>query len=66
MKIVRFSAGDTLIMKKSHPCGENKFKVMRAGSDVRVVCLGCGRDVTVDRMKLEKNIKTVIYAEENN
>ncbi len=62
MKIIRFSAGDTLIMKKPHPCGENKFKVLRAGSDVRVLCVKCGRDVTVDRLKLEKNIKTVVSA----
>lgn len=60
MKIVRFSAGDTLIMKKPHPCGENKFKVARSGSDVRIVCLKCQRDVTVERLKLEKNIKQVI------
>ncbi len=63
MKIIRFSAGDTLIMKKPHPCGENKFKVLRAGSDVRVLCVKCGRDVTVDRLKLEKNIKTVLSEE---
>ena len=60
MKIVRFTAGDTLIMKKPHPCGENKFKVARAGSDVRIICAKCGRDVTVERLKLEKNIKQVI------
>lgn len=63
MKIVRFFAGDTLVMKKPHPCGENKFKVARAGSDVRIICLKCERDVTVERLKLEKNIKQVISAE---
>lgn len=60
MKIVRFSVGDTLLMKKTHPCGENKFRVARTGSDVRIICLKCGRDVTVERLKLEKNIKQVI------
>ena len=60
MKIVRFSVGDTLVMRKPHPCGENKFKVLRSGSDVRIICLSCGRDVTVNRLKLEKNIKQVI------
>ena len=60
MKIVRFSVGDTLVMRKPHPCGENKFRVMRTGSDVRVICLKCERDVTVDRLKLERNIKSVI------
>ena len=63
MKIVRFSVGDTLIMRKPHPCGDNRFKVARTGSDVRVICLKCSRDVTVERLKIEKNIKTVIPAD---
>lgn len=63
MKIVRFSVGDTLIMRKPHPCGDNRFKVVRTGSDVRIICLKCSRDVTVERLKIEKNIKTVIPAE---
>ena len=63
MKIVRFSVGDTLIMRKPHPCGDNRFKVARTGSDIRIICLKCSRDVTVERLKLEKNIKTVIPAE---
>ena len=63
MKIVRFSVGDTLIMRKPHPCGDNRFKVARTGSAVRVICLKCSRDVTVERLKLEKNIKTVIPAD---
>lgn len=63
MKIVRFSVGDTLVMRKPHPCGENKFRVARTGSDVRIICLKCGRDVTVERLKLERNIKSVISPE---
>jgi hypothetical protein len=51
-------------MKKPHPCGENKFKVARTGSDVRIICSGCGRDVTVERLKLEKNIRQVISQNE--
>ena len=60
MKIVKFSVGDTLVMRKPHPCGENRLRVARTGSDVRVICLKCSRDVTVERLKLEKNIKAVI------
>lgn len=59
MKIVKFGVGDTLTMKKAHPCGSVSFTVLRAGSDVRIVCIGCGRDVTVPRVKLEKNIRKV-------
>lgn len=58
--ILKFSVGDTLEMKKPHPCGTRRFKVLRLGSDVRVVCEGCGRDMTLPRIKLEKSIKKII------
>ena len=59
MKIIRFETGDTLVMKKKHPCGSFSFRVMRVGSDVRIVCDGCGRDMTLPRETLEKSIKSV-------
>ncbi|MBR7083017.1 MAG: DUF951 domain-containing protein [Clostridia bacterium] len=59
MQIIKFDEGDVLEMKKPHPCGSKEMRVLRTGSDIRVVCLGCGRDVTVPRVKLEKNIKKV-------
>ena len=62
--IIRFSVGDTLEMKKDHPCGARLFEVKRVGSDIRVVCRGCGRDMTVPRIKLEKGIKRVIPGEQ--
>jgi hypothetical protein len=62
-KIIRFSVGDTLEMKKKHPCGAARFKVMRTGSDVRIVCEGCGRDLSMPRVALERSIKKVIPSE---
>lgn len=59
MEIKKFSVGDVLEMKKKHPCGENRMRVMRVGSDIRMVCLKCGRDITVAREKIEKNIKSI-------
>lgn len=64
MNIPKFSAGDKLEMKKKHPCGSFVFVVVRSGSDVRVVCEKCGRDLTLPREKLEKAIKKVIRTEE--
>jgi hypothetical protein len=52
-------------MKKQHPCGDRRMKVLRIGSDIRILCMGCGRDVTVAREKLEKNIRKIISADEN-
>ena len=60
MERIIFSVGDVLLMKKKHPCSSDKFKVMRGGTDVRVVCQGCGRDMTIERTSLEKMIKKVI------
>ena len=53
-------------MKKQHPCGGNTFRVLRVGSDIRIVCENCGHDVTVARVKLEKNIKKIKRAEDCN
>lgn len=60
MIIPKINVGDTLELKKNHPCGEKRFTVMRVGSDIRIVCCGCGRDMTMPREKLEKAIKKII------
>ncbi len=52
-----FTVGSLLTLKKKHPCGESRFRVLRVGSDVRIVCTGCGRDLTLPREKFEKMIK---------
>ncbi len=63
ISIPKFSVGDTIEMKKPHPCGSKSFCVLRTGSDVRIQCTGCGRDLTVERLKLEKSIKKIIPSE---
>ncbi len=51
--------GDILTMKKKHPCGGNRFLVLRSGMDFRIRCIGCGHEVMVPRLKCEKNIKNI-------
>ncbi len=62
MPIIRMNVGDILELKKPHPCGEKRFRVLRVGSEVRVVCLGCARDMTFDRIKLEKAVRKLTPA----
>lgn len=62
MQIIRMKVGDVLELKKPHPCGERRFRVMRVGSEVRIVCFGCGRDMVLDRVKLERAIRKLIPA----
>jgi len=57
--------GDKLLMKKSHPCGGNIFEVLRIGADFRIRCSQCGREVMLERVKVEKNIKKIIREEDN-
>lgn len=64
--IIRFETKDKLCLKKKHPCGSYTFTVVRGGSDVRIVCDGCGRDLTLARESLEKMIKKVIVTQQNN
>lgn len=62
MRIIKFASEDILELKKPHPCGSKMFRVVRVGSDVRIICTGCGHDMTLDRIKLEKSIKKVFPA----
>ena len=59
MEVMKLFVGSILEMKKPHPCGAKTMKLMRVGSRCRVVCTGCGRDMDLDRIKLEKAIKSV-------
>ena len=57
--------GDILTMKKVHPCGEERWLVLRTGMDFKLRCLGCGHEVMGPRSKFERNVKTVEHKEEN-
>ena len=64
MSIINLNVGDTVQLKKKHPCSQDLFKITRIGSDIKIVCLGCGRDLMIPREKLEKMIKNVIRNDE--
>ena len=51
---------DILVMKKAHPCGGDRWLVLRTGADFRLRCLKCGHEVMTPRFKAEKNIRKVL------
>ena len=55
--------GDTLLMKKPHPCGSCRWQVLRRGADFRLRCEGCKREVMGPRSKFERNVKEIIRPE---
>lgn len=58
--ITDFSLGDTVQMKKKHPCGTDLWIVTRTGADIKICCTGCGRVVMMNRPLFEKRAKRVV------
>lgn len=56
--------GDTLVLKKNHPCGGNSFYVLRIGMDFKLMCLSCSREFMIPRSKAEKAVKQIIKAQD--
>ena len=54
---------DILVMKKPHPCGSERWLVLRTGMDFRLRCCGCGHEVLLPRSKAEKSIKKIVRDE---
>ena len=63
MNIQKYRVNDLIELKKSHPCGNTVFKIIRVGSTMRIVCQKCQRDMEIDRIKLERATKKIIESE---
>lgn len=55
-----YDKGDIVMMKKTHPCGTNRWKITRVGADIKIECQGCGHIVMMTRQKFDKGLKKVI------
>lgn len=60
-----FALNDIVEMKKKHPCGENRWKIIRMGADIRIKCLGCERSIMIPRVQFAKKMKKIIEKAEN-
>jgi len=56
---VEIHVNDVLKMKKTHPCGSQKWLVLRVGMDFKLRCQGCGHEVMLPRSRAEKNIRGI-------
>ena len=43
----------------THPCGSHRFAVLRVGMDFRLKCEGCGHEMLVPRLKIERHIRRI-------
>lgn len=55
--------GDSLKLKKQHPCGSDIWRVLRVGMDFRLQCEGCGHQIMIPRKQAEKSIRQIIHAQ---
>lgn len=56
--------GDVIETRKPHPCGSNRWTVIRTGADIKIRCHGCGHIVMLDREAfLKRRKKTISRAE---
>jgi len=55
-----FELGDIVQTRKTHPCGSDRWTVIRVGADIKIRCAGCGRIVMMDRADFVKRMKKVV------
>jgi hypothetical protein len=49
--------GDVVQMRKPHPCGGDRWRVVRLGAEIGIRCLTCDRKVLLPRSTFERRIK---------
>lgn len=61
-----YGLNDIVEMKKPHPCGANRWKIIRMGMDIRIKCMNCGHLVMMPRRDFERKMKKVLETAESN
>ena len=52
-------AGDTVTLRKTHPCGGREWLVTRIGADIGLKCLTCGHVVLMPRHDFRRRVMTI-------
>ncbi|KRM88680.1 DUF951 domain-containing protein [Liquorilactobacillus vini] len=59
---VAYNLHDIVEMKKQHPCGVNRWEIIRVGMDIKIKCTGCGHLVMMPRREFDRKVKKVLVA----
>ena len=54
---IELNIGDSVRLKKVHPCGTYEWEVVRVGADIGIRCRGCNRRVMMPRSELARRMK---------
>ena len=60
--VAEFALGDTLTLRKAHPCGGTTWRIERMGADIGIRCLTCGHYLMLPRPRLERSVKRRLSA----
>lgn len=60
MADILYEINDIVEMKKPHPCGKNRWKIIRMGMDIRIKCEGCSHSVLIPRKEFSRKIKKIL------
>ena len=52
--------GDVVQLRKAHPCGSDRWEVVRTGADIGLRCLGCGRRILLSPSQVERRLRRVL------
>lgn len=56
---MKYKVNNIVTLKKGHPCGENKWEILRTGADIKLKCLGCDKIVWLTRLEFNKRIRKI-------
>ena len=57
---MEINVGDEVRFSKAHPCGGDRWLVVRTGVDIGIKCTKCGRRVMMEQAEYERRVKEVV------
>ena len=60
----KIEVGDIVKLKKQHPCGGYDWEVLRVGTDLRIKCTTCDRQVWLPRREVLRRMKKRVSRKE--
>ncbi|SHI36678.1 hypothetical protein SAMN02745751_00145 [Dethiosulfatibacter aminovorans DSM 17477] len=60
----KLNVGDVIRLKKQHPCGGYDWEIMRIGTDFRIKCTTCDRQIWLPRREVMRRVTKVVSRKE--
>ena len=65
-EISKLRPGDIIKLKKEHPCGTNRWELIRIGMDVKIKCIECQNYISLSRKNFNKSYKKTLERRPDN